>query len=194
MTDEKIMEIVRYSTVGSNAIPKTEWCAFARAVEAATRNSLSPSADWIDALHADVSAIDTWYRGSPSYEHDAGWLKDRVLKMLDERIEAANPDVPAESSRADTWVSVDERFPPDGEMVLVCVRNAVQSADEDAEEYECEVVHVVDFGQFKEPGGYMECFAGPHGAFADDITHWQPLPKPPADAAIESQRSEKSNG
>lgn len=32
LTDEQIMRIVRYSTVGSNAIAPSEWCAFARAL------------------------------------------------------------------------------------------------------------------------------------------------------------------
>lgn len=32
MTDDEIMHVVRYSTVGSNAIAATEWCAFARAL------------------------------------------------------------------------------------------------------------------------------------------------------------------
>jgi hypothetical protein len=35
LTDERIMHIVRYSTVGSNAIAPDEWCAFARALLAA---------------------------------------------------------------------------------------------------------------------------------------------------------------
>lgn len=35
---------------------------------------------------------------------------------------------------------------------------------------------------------------GPVFEIIVDPTHWQPPPKPPADAAIESQRSEKSNG
>lgn len=45
-----------------------------------------------DALHpgtlmwlaGEVAAIDTWYRGSPSYEHDAAWMKDRVLRLIRE--------------------------------------------------------------------------------------------------------------
>jgi len=35
--------------------------------------------DW---LETEVSAIDTLYRGSPTYEHDAGWMKDEVMRLL----------------------------------------------------------------------------------------------------------------
>lgn len=36
----------------------------------------------LDWLEIEVSAIDTWYRGSPSYERDAGWMKDEVFRLL----------------------------------------------------------------------------------------------------------------
>jgi hypothetical protein len=42
----------------------------------------------LEALLADVTAIDTWHRGSPSYEHDANWFKDRVIRLLEKRIAA----------------------------------------------------------------------------------------------------------
>jgi hypothetical protein len=42
----------------------------------------------LEALLADVTAIDTRYRGSPSYEHDANWFKDRVIRLLEKRIAA----------------------------------------------------------------------------------------------------------
>ena len=42
----------------------------------------------LEALLADVTAIDTWHRGSPSYEHDAGWFKDRVIVLIEKRIAA----------------------------------------------------------------------------------------------------------
>lgn len=103
----------------------------------------------------------------------------KITLVRDELIAASQAQPSDAQSVRDAWISVDERLPEGGELVLVCVRNGVQSSDEDAEEYECEAVQVVDFGQFNEPGGYMECFAGPHGAFADDITHWQSLPAPP---------------
>lgn len=44
--------------------------------------------DDLESLLDDVTAIDTWYRGSPSYEHDAGWFKDRVVRLIEERITA----------------------------------------------------------------------------------------------------------
>lgn len=48
--------------------------------------------DVLKSLLADITAIDTWYRGSPSYEHDAGWFKDRVVRLLEERIAKENGD------------------------------------------------------------------------------------------------------
>ncbi|MDW9251577.1 hypothetical protein C7S16_6614 [Burkholderia thailandensis] len=41
-----------------------------------------PSAfDW---LETEISAVDCWYRGDPSYEHDAYWMKERALKLVQE--------------------------------------------------------------------------------------------------------------
>ena len=44
-----------------------------------------PTRDWWDALIADVSSIDCMYRGSPTYAHDAYWMRDRVEWMLKQR-------------------------------------------------------------------------------------------------------------
>lgn len=50
--------------------------------------AMQPTGDWnaelLDWLEVELSAIDTWYRGSPSYEHDAGWFKDKALKLISE--------------------------------------------------------------------------------------------------------------
>ncbi|WP_019407202.1 hypothetical protein [Stutzerimonas stutzeri] len=46
------------------------------------QTELVEALDWLDT---EVSAIDTWYRGSPSYERDAGWFKAEVLRMIEGR-------------------------------------------------------------------------------------------------------------
>lgn len=46
------------------------------------QSGLVEALDWLDT---EVSAIDTWYRGSPSYEHDAGWFKAEVLRLIEGR-------------------------------------------------------------------------------------------------------------
>ena len=88
-------------------------------------------------------------------------------------------DSEATAAQQDGWISVDERLPEGGEMVLVSVRNGTASSDPESAHFEAEEVRVVDFGDYNEPGGYMQCYGGPHGAFADDITHWMPTPLPP---------------
>ncbi len=35
--------------------------------------------EWLDA---EITAIDTMYRGDPSYEHDAYWMKSEVLDVV----------------------------------------------------------------------------------------------------------------
>ncbi|KVP90738.1 hypothetical protein WJ95_09550 [Burkholderia ubonensis] len=37
--------------------------------------------DW---LRNQISAVDCWHRGDPSYEHDAYWMKERALKLVGE--------------------------------------------------------------------------------------------------------------
>ena len=55
----------------------------------------------VESLLVDITAVDTWYRGSPSYEHDAGWFKDRVIRLLEERIAAgaSNERAPADAEK-----------------------------------------------------------------------------------------------
>lgn len=36
--------------------------------------------EWLDA---EITAIDTMYRGDPSYEHDAYWMKSEVLDVVE---------------------------------------------------------------------------------------------------------------
>lgn len=40
--------------------------------------------DPLEWLETEIIAVDTWYRGSPSYEHDAGWMKDQALRLVAE--------------------------------------------------------------------------------------------------------------
>ena len=47
-----------------------------------------PTRDWWDCLIADISAIDCMYRGSPTYAHDAYWMRDHVVWMLKKRRDA----------------------------------------------------------------------------------------------------------
>ena len=44
-----------------------------------------PTRDWWDCLIADISAIDCMYRGSPTYAHDAYWMREHVVWMLKKR-------------------------------------------------------------------------------------------------------------
>ena len=44
-----------------------------------------PPRGWWDDLIADISAIDCMYRGSPTYAHDAYWMRDRVVWTLKQR-------------------------------------------------------------------------------------------------------------
>ena len=48
-----------------------------------------PPRGWWDDLIADISAIDCMYRGSPTYAHDAYWMRDRVVWMLKQRRDSA---------------------------------------------------------------------------------------------------------
>jgi hypothetical protein len=53
VTDDEIMHVVRYSTVGSNAIQTSEWCAFARALLSASKPAVAKSCQtgWADICH-----------------------------------------------------------------------------------------------------------------------------------------------
>ncbi|MDM0041834.1 hypothetical protein QTI05_22530 [Variovorax sp. J22R193] len=46
---------------------------------------VEPAPEWFGALIADVSAIDCRYRGDPSYDHDAYWMREAVIRMLEKR-------------------------------------------------------------------------------------------------------------
>ena len=59
-----------------------------------------PPCGWWDDLIADVSAIDCMYRGSPTYAHDAYWMRDRVEWMLKQRRDAIPGAQSAQSALA----------------------------------------------------------------------------------------------
>ncbi|KVR27806.1 hypothetical protein WK15_11605 [Burkholderia ubonensis] len=65
--------------------------------------------DW---LRNQISAVDCWYRGDPSYEHDAYWMKERALKLVSE----------AESIFATNAAAApaDERAVSDGAQTFAC--------------------------------------------------------------------------
>ena len=53
-----------------------------------------PSSDWFDCLIADISSIPSRYHGDPSYDHDAYWMREEVIRMLEKRKAAApKPEV-----------------------------------------------------------------------------------------------------
>lgn len=74
-TYKSLVEIVQRRDVRNACVPDVE-----------------PSQEWFDCLIEDISAIDCMYRGDPTYEHDAYWMKDRVIKMLEKRRDTANKD------------------------------------------------------------------------------------------------------
>jgi hypothetical protein len=57
-------------------------------------------------LETEVKAIDCWHRGDPSYEHDAHWMKDKVLKLIGEAREAFIDLQPPQAAVGDEFVSV----------------------------------------------------------------------------------------
>lgn len=42
------------------------------------------TADVFDWLETEVTAISCRYHGDPSYDHDAYWMRDRVVKLIEE--------------------------------------------------------------------------------------------------------------
>ncbi len=42
-----------------------------------------PVEDIADWLITEISAIDCRYRGDPSYDHDAYWMRERVIKLIE---------------------------------------------------------------------------------------------------------------
>lgn len=64
-----------------------------------------PSAfDW---LETEISAVDCWYRGDPSYEHDAYWMKDRALKLVREAKAIFEPSAESDALTALEMLAAD---------------------------------------------------------------------------------------
>jgi hypothetical protein len=61
-------------------------------------------------LETEVTAIDCWHRGDPSYEHDAHWMKDKVLKLIGEAREAFIDPQPPQAGASDELASMTRMF------------------------------------------------------------------------------------
>lgn len=59
---------------------KPETPATDRIVAGIKADAQSEVIEWLDA---EITAIDTMYRGDPSYEHDASWMKSEVLGVVE---------------------------------------------------------------------------------------------------------------
>lgn len=44
-----------------------------------------PTGEWWNCLIADILAVDCAYPGSPTYAHDAYWMRDHVVQILEKR-------------------------------------------------------------------------------------------------------------
>lgn len=89
LSDEEILDIANEGRDRRSVSGPVDYISFARALLAAQPqqpDSEAPTDNALQSLLDDVTAIDTWYRGSPSYEHDAGWFKDRVVRLIEQRI------------------------------------------------------------------------------------------------------------
>ena len=80
LTDLRSSMAYRTSLIGRIEAERDELRAKVEAME-----NQEPPRDWWDALIADVSSIDCMYRGSPTYAHDAYWMRDRVEWILKQR-------------------------------------------------------------------------------------------------------------
>lgn len=60
---------------GQSETPATD-----RIVAGIKADAQSEVIEWLDA---EITALDTMYRGDPSYEHDAYWMKSEVLGVVE---------------------------------------------------------------------------------------------------------------
>lgn len=67
----------------------------------------------LDWLETEISAVDTWYRGSPSYEHDAGWMKDAALNVVEHARKAFSAPAVNATAGNSPVISVDPASGPD---------------------------------------------------------------------------------
>ncbi|SEU36344.1 hypothetical protein SAMN03159335_05428 [Burkholderia cepacia] len=87
-----------------------------------------PSAfDW---LETEISAVDCWYRGDPSYEHDAHWMKERALELVQEAKAIFAPGVEADALMALELIAAeDDAARHNGKLLLTSgVRLALDAA------------------------------------------------------------------
>ena len=52
-------------------------------LDSLTEEPTPDTATVLDWLEEEVSATDTWHRGGPTYEHDAGWMKALMLDLIE---------------------------------------------------------------------------------------------------------------
>lgn len=84
--------------------------------------------DIFDWLETELSAIDCWYRGDPSYEHDAYWFKDKALALV-KQARVAFPirsTVPTTSqAKGSGWLDISSAPKVHGETILSTNRHGV---------------------------------------------------------------------
>ena len=103
-------------------------------------------------------------------------LKEKILKILNDGREFAYND------KADkilalfpTWISVEERLPEIGQMVVLMDINRYANNGELKVDNE----HVVQAGYLNEFRTKYWSVYGERSLCLDAFTHWQPLPSPP---------------
>ncbi len=109
-----------------------------------------------------------------SFTKAVRWAERALKSQQDAAIESK----PAEQSMSDAWISVEDQLPPLETLVLV----TGWSWNEPAKGRFQTIAQRCEDGKLREDGSPPETNIYPP-------THWQLLPKPPTDAAIESQRS-----
>jgi hypothetical protein len=87
---EAVGEVVRYRDTDGDTVTSVRF--YGTKPEAGTKVYAAPqhSAD-IDSmrhLREEISAINCRYHGSPSYDHDAYWFKEKALAAIDAALQA----------------------------------------------------------------------------------------------------------
>lgn len=112
----------------------------------------------------DKKVCDLWLAGSNYREGTAGWNKyNDLIKLLTEAAIA----IRALASRAGGWVSVKDRLPDKAGLAYPVL---AFNAERPRKGVWMETMHPSWWGQFIE-----NC-----NEWGPTITHWQPLPEPPA--------------
>ncbi|QIM51585.1 hypothetical protein [Hydrogenophaga crocea] len=76
------------------------------APQQADRQRVPDVQDMLECLAADIEAIGVMHRGSPSYEHDAHWMRSKAAKAVRDlaAMLAAAPEAPAQADEGDVVV------------------------------------------------------------------------------------------